>query len=136
MNIEKWRNLYEVDIPDPIRKDTPTWSNYIEENWKLTLEQRKDLIKRLREINKDDNHYQLWVNYLENKLYGSQFKGNDTWGNIYKYFSDWLLDRPKEASKALEDIWYDGIHYYWWRDWEAWVIFNDDALDITKHHKY
>jgi len=130
------RNIYNLEIPDPIKKDTPTGSNYIEENGKLTLEQRKDLIKRLREINKDDEHYQLGVNYLENKLYASQFKWDDTRKDVYRYFSDGLLDRPKEASKALESIWYDWIHYFWWRDWEAYVIFNDDALKINSHEQY
>lgn len=131
-----WRHLYEVEIPDPVKKDTPTGSNFIEESWKLTLEQRKDLIARLRDVNKDSNHFQLWVNYLENKLYGAQFKWDDTWKDVYKYLSDGLLDNPKEASKALEALWYDGIHYFWWRDWEAWVIFNDDAIKINKHDKY
>jgi hypothetical protein len=57
------------------------------------------------------------------------------WKWAYKYLTS-LLWSDKAASKALESIWYDGIHYFWWRDWEAYVIFNDDALKINRHEKY
>jgi hypothetical protein len=40
---------------------------------------------------------------------------------------------PKWTSKFLERLWYDGIHYFWGRDWEAYVIFNDDVIDIKSH---
>jgi hypothetical protein len=59
---------------------------------------------------------------------------SDTY-RLYRQLSQ-VLWWEKEASKFLESLWYDGIHYFWWRDWEAYVIFNDDALQITKHHKY
>jgi hypothetical protein len=29
------RHLYNVEIPDPVKKDTPTGSNYIEEDSKI-----------------------------------------------------------------------------------------------------
>jgi hypothetical protein len=57
--------------------------------------------------------------------------GRELYGDITH-----LLWSDKEASKFLESLWYDGIHYFWGRDGEAYVIFNDDALEITKHHKY
>jgi hypothetical protein len=66
-----------------------------------------------------------------------------------EYFTNWYIDgrkvynsledllwSDKAASKFLESLGYDWIHYFWGRDWEAYVIFNDDALEITKHHKY
>lgn len=130
------RNFYEVEIPDPVKADTPTWSNYIEEQKKITLKQRKDLIKRLRNIKKDDEHFQAWVNFLENKLYASQFKADDTWKNVYEYFDEWLLYRAREVSEALQAIGYDWIHYDWQRDGECYVIFNDDDLEIKNHEKY
>jgi hypothetical protein len=57
------------------------------------------------------------------------------WKGLYNELQ-YLLGGDKEASKFLESLGYDWIHYFWGRDWEAWVIFNDDALEITKHHKY
>ena len=134
--IKDRRNFYEVEIPDPVKVDTPTWSNYIEEQKKITLKQRKDLIKRLRNIKKDDDHFQAWVNFLENKLYAGQFKADDTWKNVYEYFDEWLLYRPREVSEALQAIWYDGIHYDWQRDGECYVIFDDNDLEIKNHEKY
>ena len=48
----------------------------------------------------------------------------------------WQSEEQKAASKFLESLWSDWIHYYWWRDWEAYVIFNDDALQIKDHLRY
>ena len=42
----------------------------------------------------------------------------------------------KWASKFLESLWYDWIHYFWGRDWEAYVIFNDNGLEIKNHIRY
>jgi hypothetical protein len=58
-----------------------------------------------------------------------------SWAETYRALVD-ILWSDKAASKFLESLGYDGIHYFWGRDWEAYVIFNDDALEITKHHKY
>jgi hypothetical protein len=63
------------------------------------------------------------------------WRSGSQWRNIYTKISS-ILWWDKEASKFLESLWYDGIHYFWGTDWEAYVIFNDDALEITKHHKY
>ena len=57
------------------------------------------------------------------------------WAETYRALVD-ILWSDKAASQFLNKIWYDWIHYFWGRDWEAYVIFNDDALEITKHHKY
>jgi hypothetical protein len=35
--------LYEVEIPDPVKKDTPTGSNYLEEDGKITYQQIEKL---------------------------------------------------------------------------------------------
>jgi hypothetical protein len=58
----KNRHLYELEIPDPIEKDTPTWKNYLEENWKITKKQRnefRDAIKNLDDSKK--YHFGDWT---------------------------------------------------------------------------
>jgi hypothetical protein len=68
--------------------------------------------------------------------WGQRSKDRITNGKLfYDKLTDYLHSQEK-ASKFLESLGYDWIHYFWGRDWEAWVIFNDDALEITKHHKY
>ena len=56
-------------------------------------------------------------------------------GTIYDFLerSFWS---DKSASEYLENLWYDGIHYFWWIDWEAYVIFNPDKMEIQSHEKY
>ena len=46
-----------------------------------------------------------------------------------------VFQDDKAVSKFLESLWYDGIHYHWGVDWEAYVIFNDNKLEIKKHFK-
>lgn len=125
------RNLYEVEIPDPIKKDTPTGKNYWEEDGALS----ERTINKFRKIFKEH-----WDELLEKfDDFGVQmleyYGHNKQWYQMYR-FLERALWSDKKASKFLEDLWYDGIHYRWARDWEAYVIFNDDALQITKHHKY
>jgi hypothetical protein len=57
------------------------------------------------------------------------------WEALYHYL-DQVLWSDEEASKFLNKLWYDWIHYFWWSDWEAYVIFNDDALKINSHEQY
>ena len=121
------RNLYEVEIPDPIKKDTPTWSNYWEENRKLTNDEFEKIISEL--YKQDEKAARIAL-----EIYGAKEAFLADGRHIYNLLADAMS--PKEASKFLESLWYDWIHYFWGRDWEAYVIFNDDALEITKHHKY
>lgn len=194
------RNLYELEIPDPIKKDTPTWSNYWEErDSNYTKEQiekiGKELAKKiegkpLEEATMKDveniakaMHNKLspasqklfvesvkeWVDKwhdiktaIEDNIayYTSLSSTQDEWlkeaglrpqwkyydamqlwragsegRNIYNQISR-ILWGDKEASKFLESLGYDGIHYYWWRDGEAYVLFSDDAPQIQNHIRY
>jgi hypothetical protein len=71
----------------------------------------------------------------ESRIYDLYKKWLDIrWKDLYDMLA--YAKGDKEASNFLNDIWYDGIHYFGRQDWEAYVIFNDDALEITKHHKY
>ena len=117
------RNFYEVEIPDPVKANTPTWSNYLEEKGEFTEKQLNNFKKML---NKYDLPYtNKWLNEWHIK----------NWEDLYSALSeDFISDAW--ASKFLEKMWYDGIHYFWGRDWEAYVIFNDNALEITNHEKY
>lgn len=136
----KWSNLYEVEIPDPIKKDTPTGSNYLEE-WVRNTD--PDFREKFIKPEQVDKFVDLLKNYdevawqkLADKMYHrSPVAPTMLWADMYKELSR-VLGSDKEASKFLNKIWYDWIHYFWGRDWEAYVIFNDDALQITKHHKY
>ena len=123
-----WQHLYNLDIPDPVKKDTPTGSNYIEEKDIVPEEVKDTFMKKLEEYwlskaQKDRIRENLW--YFNNSSYWT----------LYKRLSR-ILWGDKAASKFLESLWYDWIHYFWWRDWEAYVIFNDDALKIKEHIRY
>ena len=143
-------NLYEVEIPDPIKKDTPTGSNYLEEDGKITYQQ----VEKIAEWLKDYDARWEWgkSKFLENiirdlddawwewndKTNKYEIKWTVTWEKLYRHLSDYLRDIweeswAKKASEYLESLWYDWIHYFWNRDWEAYVIFNDDAIDIKSH---
>ena len=124
------QNLYNIDIPDPVKKDTPTWSNYLEESYSIHWEEADKMAKAIRDYVKKNN----WNTYLND--IASQLELD--W-EMHSISLRWKLEDvlwAKWASKFLEDLWYDGIHYYGWRDWEAYVIFNDDALNITDHIQY
>jgi hypothetical protein len=57
------------------------------------------------------------------------------WAETYRALVD-ILWSDKNASKFLESLWYDGIHYYGGRDGEAYVLFNDNAPQIQNHIRY
>ena len=127
-DFEIWKkNLYEVEIPDPIKKDTPTWSNYLEEDSKIWESARNKIADALEK----EEHDYVASDRAINSIRKDEWVG---WA-LYKQIR-MILWSDKKASKFLEKLWYDWIHYFWGRDWEAYVIFNDDALQITKHHKY
>lgn len=121
------RNLYEVEIPDPIKKDTPTGSNYLEEDSKIWESARNKIADALEK----EEHDYVASDSAINSIKKEEWVG---WA-LYRQIQ-MILGSDKKASKFLEKLWYDWIHYFWGRDWEAYVIFNDDALQITKHHKY
>ena len=193
------RNLYELEIPDPVKRDTPTGTNYIEEEGKLSkselnkmadaVDKKLGKIRKLWEITMDDvekaakylgeDKLVEWVKEniknnpwrtIKDALYETirfipdenwqkkywmkdiQNVNKELWVNVwttedlrstdsmngkelYKHLSN-MLWGDKEASKLLESLWYDGIHYFWWRDWEAYVLFSDNAPQITDHIRY
>ena len=118
------RNFYEVEIPDPVKADTPTGSNYLEE-W-ATL--KKSEINKLKKAYKE-------IKWEELDMLSSYRDKHIDWVDVYRSLEQ-ALNSNKEASKFLEAIWYDGIHYYGWVDGEAYVIFNDNDLEIKNHEKY
>ena len=137
------RNLYGVEIPDPAKANTPTWKNYLEEDWKIIKSQ---MDKIYDEVVKEYEKKKQWKAKRVQNLQDGRLK---TFRNLIDQapwmLSDWkwlystlsnVLWWQEQASKFLESLWYDGIHYFWGRDWEAYVIFNDNALEITNHEKY
>ena len=139
-----WRNLYTNEIPDPVKADTPTGNNYLEEDAKLTWEELKDFSKAYWEELKYSQIMELARDYKNRK--GEM----PNWKWLYEtiwilewmdkqrklWYVIWQSEEQKAASKFLESLWYDWIHYYWGRDWEAYVIFNDDAIEIKDHLRY
>lgn len=129
------RNLHELDIPDPVKKNTPTGYNYFEEWEVISPKAWKKIADKLREkwhAPQDDIFW--WSEwYLERLLTSIEKweKGKAVYEDIAVYL--WW---QKEASKFLESLGYDGIHYFWEQDWEAYVIFNDKWLDIKNHIRY
>lgn len=126
------RNLYRLEIPDPVKRNTPTGSNYIEESkWvseTLYNKIHKLLWEKYPEI-KDGYQQNLpYYNWRKTTWYGN-------WKELYEQISG-ILWWDKQASKFLESLWYDGIHYFGGIDWEAYVIFWDDSTKIKSHIRY
>lgn len=121
------KNLYEVEIPDPIKADTPTWSNYLEKEWAI----KKDALNKIYD--------ELHKYHRDNEKLATFKKRMDNWNIVdWETLQDslsFVFQDDKAVSKFLESLWYDGIHYYWGVDWEAYVIFNDNKLEIKKHEK-
>jgi hypothetical protein len=151
------RNLYGVEIPDPKKADTPTWKNYLDEEYTLNEKEANrmaDAIDKYAEKNKNSFEYQdpIWkwrferweidANTLNKYTYDRLKWEADILRSVWMARGDVLVQNlqkalwDKWASKFLESLWYDWIHYFWGRDWEAYVIFNDDALKINSHEQY
>ena len=141
------RHLYNLDIPDPKKADTPTGKNYIEEDWKISYQQIEKIAEWLEKYDEKGNwgkyRFLEWIVrdlediswWWDDKLNRYVTKWNISWKKLYKHLENYF-NSDKKASKFLESLWYDGIHYFWWLDWEAYVIFNDDALNIKNHQQY
>ena len=193
---KSWRNLYSLDIPDPVKADTPTGSNYLDEHGKLTEKEVNKFVDKLdnlggwkswddvtvEDIKKLQDAENWWfkqwnefvkafehstkpmrerldeilswysnLTWVQDELLSKVWIRTNKMNDVLKFLdrNKWKitgrdmykqLERffwsDKEASKFLESLWYDWIHYFWWRDWEAYVIFNDDALKIKDHIRY
>ena len=124
------RNLYEIDIPDPVKKNTPTGKNYLDE-WKIIRKWQVDKFLNVAKEKLKSDEYNKLKDYID--------KWNINWWMITEDLYSALdnsLWWQKQASKFLESLGYDWIHYFWGQDWEAYVIFNDDALKINSHEQY
>lgn len=124
-------NLYEVEIPDTVKVGTPTGSNYLEEGWKIKSKAVDRIVKKLKEWLSEEKLAEL------DELIDSRESWYDHsigWWRMYRILER-ILWSDKKASKFLEGLWYDGIHYHWGQDWEVYVIFDDNKLEIKKHEK-
>ena len=123
------RHLYEIEIPDPVKADTPTWSNYFEENKVLTRSEIDEILNKLLK------RKTKWAERVKNAIDYDLKDWEKIDGRAMVFnLRAWLWN--KKASKFLESLGYNGIHYFWGKDWEAYVIFNDDDLEIKNHEKY
>lgn len=127
-DFKRSRNLYELDIPDPIKKDTPTWKNYLIENEKLSKTALSKIAKQLKATNPElfetTNYFDAAVKY--------DFDVTAKWA--YRMLEGMLWSDEK-ASKFFEKMGYDGIQYQGSK-WDEFVIFNDKNVNIKNHLKF
>ena len=124
--IEQWGNLYEVDIPDD------NWANYLKETGTLSTEQKKMIRKWVVDFLMNERGFEKLDAQLMIK---DIFKNAKTGGQIYSYLVYYLSLSKKEASLFLNKLGFDGISYHDGGAGDAYVIFNDNKLEIKKHFK-
>ena len=125
------KHIYELDIPDPVKRDTPTGSNYLEEEWLMSAISVQEFMDAFRKKYPEKaDQFEATIRSNAAPRYGEV-----EWWEMYRYLDD-ALGWQKQASKFLESLWYDGIHYVWKQDWEAYVLFSDDAPKIQNHIRY
>lgn len=124
--IEQWGNLYEVDIPDD------NWANYLKETGTLSTEQKKMIRKWVVDLLMNERGFEKLDAQLMIK---DIFKNAKTGGQIYSYLVYYLSLSKKEASLFLNKLGFDGISYHDGGAGDAYVIFNDNKLEIKKHFK-
>ena len=126
----EWGYVYEAEIPDPIKKNTPTGKNYWEEQKVIPWSQVDKIMSKAKKVFTQEQ-YKEFEQMVD--------EWNFNWGKMISEDIYKALDRAlwweKEASKFLESLGYDWIHYNWWRDGEVFVIFNDDAIKIKNKEK-
>ncbi len=121
------KNLYEVEIPDPVKANTPTWSNYLEKEWAIKKDALNKVYEELSKYHRDNEKLAIFKKRLDNWNIVD-------WETLQDSLS-FVFQDDKAVSKFLESLWYDGIHYHWGIDWESYVIFDDNKLEIKKHEK-
>lgn len=123
----KWikGSLYEVEVPDPVKADTPTKSNYLYESRKLNRDELKQFYEHLKTNKRGDIAiFKEWIDA------GHIGDGED----LYSALS-YVLGWDKSASLFLRGMGYDGVSYYDVWDWHAYVIFDDNKLEIKNRSK-
>lgn len=129
--VDRGGNTYEVEIPDPVKANTPTGKNYWEEQWKIKSRAVDAIVKQLKKwlpqekIIELDELIDSWESGYDHSIEG--------W-RMYRMIAN-TLGSDQKASKFLQSLGYDGIHYHGGRDWEVYVIFDDNKLEIKKHEK-
>lgn len=125
----KKRNFYEIEIPDRVKADTPTWVNYLDEEVPIFSNEARKFEDAMKW--KTRKYIPDFVEEIVRYSNNAELNG----GKLYRELVIFLWSAEK-ASKMLKAIWYDGIHYFWGRDGEAYVIFDDNDLEIKNHEKY
>jgi hypothetical protein len=139
---DAWKYMYELDIPDPVKKDTPTWKNYLEE-WDFADFKVRDKfiklaeehwLKRPSDFTSDEFiDSKWWLKWAFE--YEMNHKTVYNYWNMYDVLADYLWWQ-KQASKFLESLGYDGIHYFGEQDGEAFVLFKDESPQIKNTIRY
>lgn len=120
------KNLYEVEIPDN------DWVNYLEEQKNLNPEQKNMIKKGLVDFLVEER----WFDKKEaQRMTNTILKNAKTGDALYSNLTFQIFFDKKEVSKFLDKIGFDWIHYNWGIDWEAYVIFDNNKLEIKKHEK-
>lgn len=120
------KNLYEVEIPDN------HWVNYLEEQKNLNPEQKNMIKKGLVDFLVEER----WFDKKEaQRMTNTILKNAKTGDALYSNLTFQIFFDKKEVSKFLDKIGFDWIHYNWGIDWEAYVIFDNNKLEIKKHEK-
>lgn len=120
------KNLYEVEIPDN------HWVNYLEEQKNLNPEQNNMIKKGLVDFLVEER----WFDKKEaQRMTNTILKNAKTGDALYSNLTFQIFFDKKEVSKFLDKIGFDWIHYNWGIDWEAYVIFDNNKLEIKKHEK-
>ena len=120
------KNLYEVEIPDN------HWVNYLEEQKNLNPEQKNMIKKGLVDFLVEER----WFDKKEaQRMTNTILKNAKTGDALYSNLTFQIFFDKKEVSKFLDKIGFDWIHYSWGIDWEAYVIFDNNKLEIKKHEK-
>lgn len=116
--VSEWvkRTISVIEIPDLVKKDTPTWFNYLKEEEVITPTQAEEFRKVFSE--------KYWGEWFTR---ASVFNSYDIKsGGGLRSSLEWALWNQKEASQFLKDFGYDWIIY---TDpmWENRVLFDNDS---------
>ena len=117
------RSISVIEIPDVVKKNTPTWLNYIYEEENINPTQ-------VEEFKKVFTEKYWWEWFTRATVFNNHAENITNWRTLRSSL-EYALGDQKEASKFLEDFWYDWIIY---TDplWESRVIFNNKSRKELK----
>jgi len=105
-------NLYSLEIPDPVKADTPTGNNYLEEGDFADFKIRDKFIKSAEEywLKKPVDTKQEFIDSKWWLKWAFEYEMNHktvyNYWDMYDVLADYLWWQ-KQASKFLEKLWYD-----------------------------